>query len=1008
MSASRAALAAAAVGLVLLLASSAPLAQTTSGTLVGTVRFERGDPVADAVVQARAVETGLVRTTVSDASGGYRLESLPPGSWTVVARLADGQPSESRTIELRLQEVVRLDFTVGRGVYEQVSVVAETPLVDPRETAGKLRVEASEIDRLPLAGRVVTDLAKLDSSVSVAAPENFIGERGAVFTLNGQSGRSNSFLVDGLDNNDQVSGTTQNAFYSQQVIEEFVLLTHQYSPEFGRASGGVMNIVTRRGANEPEWEVFAQGSSPGWNDPGEFVDALPDDGSGQDAVSRFQTGFRVGGPLRRDRAFYFLAYEHQRSDEVVPYVGIDRDGRPGGTLVAPSGDDNLFLRGDFNLSPSNTLMLRLSWDDRSTDGANVGGIYTPESGFRIDERDVSLAGSLTTIVSPRVINELRLLAASSEFEQFARSDRPGATRPSGVTGGNTLNRQLRDEDRLQLVENVTWIAGRHTLKLGMDVARSSTTIAARFNPNGNFLYDSDAALEPGDCGDLFLNEVLDTPEDELPWVRCPGVPRVDDDGDGDLDELANLDSYGRVFTWVGGEPEAVLDETKVAVFAQDRYKVSSKLLLDYGLRYDLSTYELPESARVDSPIPNGGASRDTDNLAPRLGFTFTPHEDGKLVLRGGAGVFYDKLVLGFPAVAAITSGTSIDLSFPQGFVFEIDENWVESHGIDATKAQLLIDDPYLERLVMRFSTAPSLETPYIVQANLGIERRVGAHGAVQAGVLRAQGYHLPLMKDLNPVSGLIPPGVDCTPGNIDPDLDYGGIPCHLGDPLTGSIAAITTEGRSWYTAVDLGYRLERADASLSTSYTWSKAEDLGFDPLKNGISLPPDSTNIAGERGRADGDRRHRLVVSGDTALPWFALRLSGVLQLASGAPFNVTTGTDDNLDGILSDRPPGVERNTGSATPLGAVNDVRSEAGLGPVTSLAEPSFAQFDLRVYRPFVWDAGRGSGVVFLQVINLLDRENPGLIEGRAVSPSFGEVTSLAGPPRTVEIGFRLGH
>ena len=295
-----------------------------------------------------------------------------------------------------------------------------------------------------------------------------------------------------------------------------------------------------------------------------------------------------------------------------------------------------------------------------------------------------------------------------------------------------------------------------------------------------------------------------------------------------------------------------------------------------------------------------------------------------------------------------------------------------------------------------------------MQANLGIERRVGAHGAVQAGVLRAQGYHLPLMKDLNPVSGLIPPGVDCTPGNIDPDLDYGGIPCHLGDPLTGSIAAITTEGRSWYTAVDLGYRLERADASLSTSYTWSKAEDLGFDPLKNGISLPPDSTNIAGERGRADGERRHRLVVSGDTALPWFALRLSGVLQLASGAPFNVTTGTDDNLDGILSDRPPGVGRNTGSATPLGAVNDVRSEAGLGPVTSLAEPSFAQFDLRVYRPFVWDAGRGSGVVFLQVINLLDRENPGLIEGRAVSPSFGEVTSLAGPPRTVEIGFRLGH
>ena len=984
-------------------------AQTTSATLEGTVRTEGGVPVSDAVVQARSAATGASRSTVTDEQGQYRLDSLAPGEWTVVARLADGQPSESRTVELRLQEVVRLDFTVGRGVHEHVSVVAEAPLVDPRETAGKLRVTASQIDTLPLSGRVVTDLALLDSSVGSAAPGNYFGERGSVFVLNGQSGRSKSFLVDGLDNNDQVSGTTQNSFYSQQVIQEFVLLTHQYAPEFGRASGGVMNIVTRSGTNETDWEVFGQGSNPDWNDAGAFVDALPDSGESQDTVGRYQTGFRVGGPLARDRAFYFLAYERQRSDEVLPYVGIDRDGNPGGRLVAPSEDDNLFLRGDFNLSPSNVLMLRLSGDERLTSGVNVGGLYTPEAGFRIEERDAAAAASLTTIVSPRVVNELRLLAATSSFEQFANSDRPGATRPSGIIGGNNLNRQLRDEQRLQLVENVSFSTGRHTLKFGVDATRSKTTIAARFNPNGNFLYDSDAAFEPGDCGDPAVNEVQEARlNGTLPLLYCPGQEGVDDDLDLQVDEWANLDGYATVFTWIAGEPEAVLDETRLALFAQDHWQATPKLVLDYGLRYDLSTYELPASARVDSPIPNGGAGRDTNNLAPRVGFSFTPGAQEKLVLRGGAGLFYDKLVLGFPAVAAITSGTEIDLSFPQGFVFEVNEQYVEQNGIEAAKQQLLLDDPYVQQLVMRFSTAPELDTPYTVQANLGFELRTGAHGAIQAGMLRAQGYHVPLMLDLNPVSGLIPVGVDCTAANIVPDLDYGGIPCHLADPRTGSIAAITTEGRSWYTALDLGYRLASDEAWLSASYTWSEAEDLGFDPLKNGISLPPDSQNLSGERGRSDGDRRHRLVLSGDTPLPWLGLRVSGTLQLASGLPFNVTTGTDDNLDGILSDRPAGVGRNTGDGTPLGPVNALREEAGLAPVAALNEPTFAQADLRVHRPFEWDSGRRHGSFFLQVINLLDRENGGAIEGRAVSRSFGQVTTLAGPPRTVEVGFRIGH
>jgi hypothetical protein len=193
---------------------------------------------------------------------------------------------------------------------------------------------------------------------------------------------------------------------------------------------------------------------------------------------------------------------------------------------------------------------------------------------------------------------------------------------------------------------------------------------------------------------------------------------------------------------------------------------------------------------------------------------------------------------------------------------------------------------------------------------------------------------------------------------------------------------------------------------------------MGFDPLKGGISLPPDSTNLAGERGRADGDRRHRLVISGNSRLPWMGLRASGVLQLSSGIPFNVTTGIDSNVDGILTDRPEGVGRNTGEDTPLDLINAEREKFNqeihykegwaLDPITSLRESGFFQVDLRIYRPFLFGDGRGKGEFFLQVFNLLDRENFGLIEGRATSRNFGRPITLAGPPRTVEIGLKVGY
>jgi len=984
-------------------------AQTASSSLRGTVRSEDGKAAVGAIVQVRSETTGALRVTITDDEGRYQLLALPVGAWIVVARTVEGAVSESVLVGLGLQESPVQDLMVGAGVTERVSVSSSSDLIDKKETAGKLRVSAEKVSVLPIPGRVFTDLALLDSSVRPAAEGAFYGEAGSVFIVNGGTGRSNSFLVDGLDNNDLTSGTALGSFFSQQVIQEFVLLTHRYSPEFGRATGGVLNIVTKQGGNEARVEGFLEGAIGAWGETGNFIDTLPPVGTDQTQSRQFSTGFNFSGPFKRDKAFYFFAFEHQDSDDVIGYTGIDQNGSPGGRFSAPGQGDNIFLRTDFNLSPNNRLMLRASYDDRDTAGVNVGGLFTPEAGFLIKENDVGFAGSLTTIASPSLVFETRFAFSGSEFDQLANSDLSGVTRPGGIFGGNPLHSQLRKETKFQIVENMTWSRGDHTWKFGIDVTRSRTDLDATFNPSGNFLYDTDVPFETGDCGNINISDViLARTNGSYPNIPCPGILGVDDDGDGQIDEDAIITSYPVVFSFVFGQPSTRFNDTKYGFFVQDNWQATPSFFFEYGLRYDYSTYKLPSSARIASTIPNGGSGTDRNNFAPRFGFTWTPDPGSRTVIRGGAGLFYDKLVLAFPAVSAVTSGTQIGLFFPRGFAVELDEQFVEQQGIDAVLPSLF----FLPQLTLQFSTTTKLETPYAVQANIGMDIPTGGRSAFRTNLTRSQGYHLPLLKDLNPVIGLFLPGPGSCPNNLDPTLEEG-IPCHGNDPSLGSIAALATEGRSWYTGLDVGWRYQGASAWIDASYTLSHAEDTGFDPLKGGISIPQDSVNfVVTERGRGDGDRKHRVVLSGDLPV-WSGFRVSGVLTWSSGLVFNVTSGTDLNVDGILTDRPDGVARNAGEDTDLDAINAFRTStqnpnpATRVPISSLEEPTFAQLDLRIRRPFVFKNGRGTGEFYLQIFNLLDRENIGLIDGRIVSENFGRGITLAGPPRTVVTGFRIG-
>jgi hypothetical protein len=376
-------------------------------------------------------------------------------------------------------------------------------------------------------------------------------------------------------------------------------------------------------------------------------------------------------------------------------------------------------------------------------------------------------------------------------------------------------------------------------------------------------------------------------------------------------------------------------------------------------------------------------------LAPRLGFTYTGGKNREWTVRGRGGHLLQQDDPGVSRPSRpVTSGTQIGLLFPQGFTFEITEDVIAQYGIDAVREILF----FPENLILRFSTGTTLDSTQANLFNLGFDRAVGTHGVASANVTRSLTYHVPVMKDLNPVIG----------------TDIQGIPIHAYDQVNvGSIAAVTTEGRAWYTGLDLSWKWRDAWGWYSLGYTLSKSEDMGPDPLKGGIYLPPNSLDLSTERGLSDNDRRHRFVISGDIALGFWDLRLSGVYQYATGLPFNVTTGTDDNVDGITSDRPAGVGRNTGDGTSLEAVNSYRAAHGLEPVTGLDAPYLSQLDLRMYHSFAFAHGKGNGQAYVQVYNAFNRFNAGRIEGRALADNFGEPISYAGPPRTFEVGFKMG-
>jgi hypothetical protein len=557
--------------------------QGVGATLLGTISDDQHAVLPGVTVTITNVDTGFSRTVVTDQAGYYRAPALPPGTYDISSELAGFGAYKRTGVTLTTGQEVRIDVTLQVATLkESVEVVAAAPLVDVSNNTLGTTVSRKDLDSIPLVDRNFLSLANMTPGVT--------GVGGGGVNTAGQLSRNNSYLVDGVSNDDTIVSSSRGGF-SLEAVREYVVLANQFSAEYGISSGAIVSVVTRSGTNKNEGRAFLFDRSESLDAQDPFSHAQ---GSGKAPFSQQRFGGFYGGPIVKDRLFYFGSYEglrlRQTSVVTSPDVPVDQREFPN-----PNDEHQGFFKMDAQLSGQHSATARYRVDNNQTHGDGIGGLNTHDRGSNSLTRDQDGVFTDTFIMSNQALNEFRF-QASQRYNNidtigFSPDGTPAIARPSGNFGKAANLPQGRTENRFQFVDNFSITKGQHDLKLGTDI---SIIRGSSFFPrtrDGSFTFTTDKPFDPND-----------------------------------------LSTYPTQYKVEHFNPNINLPNELYSVFLQDGWRVGGGLTLNLGLRYDLEA-----SYRDILDIPN-----DYSNLQPRLGFVWAPFNDTKTAIRGGFGVYSDR------------------------------------------------------------------------------------------------------------------------------------------------------------------------------------------------------------------------------------------------------------------------------------------------------------------------------------------------------------------------------
>ncbi len=683
-----------AYGLVALAAGTFPIsavAQSPYATVSGIVTDEQRAVVTDVAITVTSLDTGEVRTATSDRRGAFRVVGLSPGRYDL---RATGPPfAELLQPEVVLslgEEVVFALMMRPASVSERVIVTAEAPLGGvPLTTLGR-GFTTAEIEQLPVAARDFASLAILAPGIGTTA--GAMRTNAAGITAAGQTGRNNTFLIDGLSIDDNRLSNIRGTL-SLDAIKEFMVLSNSFSAEYGQASGAIVSVVTKSGTNERTGRVFYYRRDDGWDaTPGAAQLVSPPET--KSSLQQHIIGGFLGGPIRRDRAFAFGSMEQTiRDTELFITTPVLPVFRPGAEARLPVANRStlVFGRVDLNVGWMGQLTLRYRFDrardTNQTTDAQSAGLIAPERHADITRLNHDFAVVHSHVFGARGVNELRFQRGHRGSDSDVSEYCPGCVaenRPGILLGKSPTAPVDTAETRWQALNAFTWLApdlvGAHTVKFGVDAAVLRETGNEPAGFDGIFTFGTNTPFNPATATTYPTR-----------YLRNQGDP--------------GTDFRGGVY----------------AVFAQDSWTPTRRVTVNAGLRWD---YERAP-----------GISHDVDNVAPRVGIAFMPREDGGTTLRANYGEFYDQVlfIISSNALRAdtVTQTLFSNPGYPDPFGFNPRRTDINSVAVPST-TQLATD----------------MRTPVTEQASIGVRQTHGRLSLTIDGVW-ARGRDLLRSFDLN-------------------------------------------------------------------------------------------------------------------------------------------------------------------------------------------------------------------------------------------------------------------
>jgi len=956
-----------ALGAALLLLLGVPVsgaAQTglATGTLTVTVVDEAGTPVSGSVVSVVSESTSSTRAGTTGAAGRLSLPLLAVGRYTVRAERSGFQPAAAvgATVSVGTASTLTLTLRVASSV--RVDVDAAAPAVDAHRSAVATVIGQTQIDGLPIDRRDYTSFALLAAGVTADRAPNQGPAQSSGLVFAGQSARTNNVTVDGVDNNEDMVGGVR-AVFGQDAVREFQVLVSGYSAEFGKAAGGVLNIVTRSGGNRADARAFEFFRDRSLNSRG-FFDA-------PDAPFRqHQFGAAVGGPLRRNRTFGFASFERLAATQSNA-VTIDESaaallrgaGFPVETGSVPYAQRLTMIFGkiDHALPRATSLTVRINSAAGVDENSQPwGGIVARSRGGVRDNTDVMLAAGLTSAGRNRVVNELRgqiayrdQIVRSLDCEGPCAGAQDGGPRveiPGVASVGrfNTLP-QPRRMVRYQILDTIGYDAGAHRMKAGLDVNHVDNRVSGlSFSFGGQYVFPTTQAFAAG------------TP-------------------------VAYIKGYG------DGEIPNTFDD--VSVFAQDDWTVHPRLTVRAGVRYQKQFW--PDHTYRTPGLADPFTLRSPDNqLAPRLGVAWNPARDARTTLSASYGIFFSNPLL-LPMVAPeILNGERVRAAIVQG-PGAVAAWRSPGHQLPPSSLSALPS--------LTLNVDPDFDVPYAHHTTVGVTRQIDRRTIASISGVFVKGSREVGVIDYNPTLPELGPGRR--------PLDVNGVA-----GTSSAVPQYTAWGESWYRGllVTIDTRVTRA-SRLTIAYTLSKSEDLISDFLNNPAQSQgrgrnpadprglPIGFNPTQERGPSLHDQRHRVVANGEYEWPTKGVQIAGIFVAASGRPFNILAGADLNGDGdgaVI----PGPDR--ARRVPSDPSSSVSRNAGRFPAES-------RLDLRAAKHFSLGGGRTRLQAMVDVLNVFNTTtftDVNRVFGTGPYPSqplpaYGQFTQAA-PPRQIQLGIRI--